>query len=499
MVERRVSGYRFNPAPGWDAAPVGWLPPKGWIPPAEWPPAPEGWELVVPAYEDEVPAQLVPATLIEPSVQVGPEGPPPLRAVPTFGKTKFANQLLQEVEQWRLYSESLKADIDRLGIQPVVELERMQAQLNQSISAAEAELETVRTGLRDASAQLIQVVDSVELESNGLYDYRHPAESALDLQTRLSVVQTDIKAMVRDKMAVASSSAFTFNGSITEGQRWVADISKLMLRAFNAESENCMKTVRAGNLAAAQKRLTTAASTIAKLGARMGISITPKYQALRLAELQLAAEYQDRLREERDREREHREELREAARVEKELAAAREKLGRERQQYLNAASALEAQGDLEGASRIRAELDRIDAEIASVELRAANIRAGHVYVISNVGAFGERMVKVGVTRRLEPRDRIRELGDASVPFRFDTHALIFAEDAVSLETKLHQALADRRVNRVNLRREFFYATPAEVKELIREVTADFTEMVEFNEHADADEFRVSVGTSDSQV
>lgn len=122
-----------------------------------------------------------------------------------------------------------------------------------------------------------------------------------------------------------------------------------------------------------------------------------------------------------------------------------------------------------------------------------------MYVISNVGAFGERMVKIGMTRRLEPKDRIRELGDASVPFRFDTHALIFSEDAVGLETKLHQALATRRVNQVNLRREFFYATPHEVKELIREVTADFQELVEFNEHADADEYRVSAGAPDTET
>jgi hypothetical protein len=96
-----------------------------------------------------------------------------------------------------------------------------------------------------------------------------------------------------------------------------------------------------------------------------------------------------------------------------------------------------------------------------VQARAANIRAGYVYVISNRGAFGERMVKIGLTRRLDPRDRIYELGDASVPFRYDIHALVFSDDAVGLEARLHQALAHVRVNLVNPRREFFYATPGE--------------------------------------
>ena len=108
----------------------------------------------------------------------------------------------------------------------------------------------------------------------------------------------------------------------------------------------------------------------------------------------------------------------------------------------------------------------VDASIHDVEQRAANVRAGYVYVISNVGAFGPGMVKVGMTRRLDPQDRVRELGDASVPFLFDTHALVFSEDAVGLEQQLHRALEDRRVNRVNLRREFFHATPAEVRALL---------------------------------
>jgi Meiotically up-regulated gene 113 len=94
------------------------------------------------------------------------------------------------------------------------------------------------------------------------------------------------------------------------------------------------------------------------------------------------------------------------------------------------------------------------------------VRVGHVYVISNVGAFGPSMVKVGMTRRLNPQDRVRELSDASVPFMFDTHALVFSEDAVGLEQQIHRALESRRVNRVNLRREFFHATPAEVRAIL---------------------------------
>jgi hypothetical protein len=120
----------------------------------------------------------------------------------------------------------------------------------------------------------------------------------------------------------------------------------------------------------------------------------------------------------------------------------------------------------------------------------ANIRAGYVYVISNVGAFGERMVKIGLTRRLDPLDRVYELGDASVPFRFDVHALVFSDDAVGLEARLHQALAQVRVNLVNPRREFFYATPSEVRALLAKHAGH---LLDFVDEPEASEWRQSEG------
>ena len=124
--------------------------------------------------------------------------------------------------------------------------------------------------------------------------------------------------------------------------------------------------------------------------------------------------------------------------MEQEIEREQARLEKERQHYLNALAALEANGDTEGADRMRAQLDDVDKAIEDVDYRAANVRAGYVYVISNVGAFGERMVKVGMTRRLEPMDRIRELSDASVPFNFDVHALFFSEDAVGIEAEMHR-------------------------------------------------------------
>ena len=145
--------------------------------------------------------------------------------------------------------------------------------------------------------------------------------------------------------------------------------------------------------------------------------------------------------------------------------------------------------DAQRIAELEEKLEELQESIEDVEYRRANHRAGYVYVISNIGAFGERMVKIGLTRRLDPMDRIRELGDASVPFGFDVHALFFAEDAVEVEAELHRRFSQARVNRVNTRREFFYATPTEVREQLREIRGDLLEFVEVPE---AEQYRTSL-------
>jgi len=267
-----------------------------------------------------------------------------------------------------------------------------------------------------------------------------------------------------------------------------------MLRAYNAEAENCVKTVKAGNLAAASARLIKAAEQIARQGQMISLQVTPYYQQLRLRELELAADVHRKIQEEKEAERARREELREQRKAEQELAAERAELDKERAHYESALATLEANGDTAGAERLRAKLADVQRAIDDVDYRAANVRAGYVYVISNMGAFGINMVKIGMTRRLDPMDRVRELGDASVPFRFDVHALFFSEDAVTVEAKLHEAFADRRVNKVNPRREFFYATPEEVLDVLRQHVG---EVLSFTSEPEAEEYLISIGKKDA--
>jgi hypothetical protein len=353
-----------------------------------------------------------------------------------------------------------------------------------------AELEAqVGTAGRD-SPDVIELNDQRVLQDVGIYRYHHPLENAALCKERLAQLDTQINEVVKAGRAVLAADMFTFSGSLAKGRKMVADLSRLMLRAYNAEADNCVRSLRSGNISTATRRLEAAMTAIEKLGAIMEMRVNPEYHALRVAELQLTADYQMKIQEERGRAREERELLREQRRAEAELAAERDRLEKERTHYLNALGVLQANGDDAAADELGRRLADIDKAIAANDFRIANIRAGYVYVISNIGAFGPNIVKIGMTRRLEPMDRVRELGDASVPFRYDVHAIHFSDDAVTLERELHKAFADRRVNFINERREFFFATPAEVRDILREKAGG---LLEYTEVPEAPEYFQSVG------
>lgn len=341
----------------------------------------------------------------------------------------------------------------------------------------------------DADA-VIELNDQRVLQDAGIYRYHHPLEDAAGYKDRLRELNTAIDDKVRAGIAVVAADMFTFDGSLAKGRKMVGDLSKLMLRAYNAEADNCVRSLRSGNIATATRRLESAMKAIEKLGSIMEMRVHPDFHALRIAELELTADFQMKVLEERERAREERELLREQRRAEQELAAERERLEKEKSHYESVLQSLRMSGDHAAADDLAVRLADIEEAIVLSDYRIANIRAGYVYVISNVGTFGPNVVKIGMTRRLEPRDRVKELGDASVPFPYDIHALFFSEDAIALEGQLHRAFAHRRVNFVNERREFFFATPVEVKDVLAEKVGG---LLEFTESPEALEYFQSKG------
>ena len=144
-------------------------------------------------------------------------------------------------------------------------------------------------------------------------------------------------------------------------------------------------------------------------------------------------------------------------------------------------------------SQLNNKIEELQRQLFDVEqkkddiIKRQNGKAGNVYIISNLGSFGENIFKVGMTRRLEPMDRVKELSDASVPFMFDVHSFIFSDDAVTLEQKLHSILEKNRVNKINLRKEFFNVSIDELEKIVTEIDPT----AEFNKTMIAEEYRQS--------
>lgn len=444
---------RFNSPPGWPQPPDGWVPPPGWKPDASWPEPPAGWQLWLPD-EDDQPASAA-ATVEEMAAPPAPEVLPiqvEIAADPAAPQNSLSTLTL-----------------------PPGDTAALQARIR--------ELEL--TLARAQAGEVVELSDQQVLQDVGIYRYHHPLESAAAYKERLEALEAEMDTVIKSGHAVLAADMFTLDGSLAKGRRMVGDLSKLMLRAYNAEADNCVRSLRSGNVVTAKKRLDSAEAAIEKLGSMMEMRINPEYHQLRCQELELTADFQMKVQEERERAREERELLREQRRAEQELAAERERLEKEKSHYLSVMASLQAKGDDHAATELASRLAEIEQAIETNDYRIANVRAGYVYVISNIGAFGPNIVKIGMTRRLDPLDRVRELGDASVPFRYDVHALFFSDDAVTLENQLHYAFGERRVNFVNERREFFFATPVEVRTILQEKAGG---LLEFTESPEALEY-----------
>ena len=422
--------------------------------------------------------------------------------VPLFGRKEEILRLRGEnaklvEDNRRLYADNsdMLQRINQLGGMEVKQRDDMIRELNERISSLRGQVSSLdgdisakREEIRELGKKALDLREYADLQDDGLYDYENPAENSVELSAKLAENRARQKSMVKNKTAVHTTTGFTFNNSASKGRKFLNDMSRMALSLHNAEAENCVKSVKAGNLETSIKRLNRCHERIERFGKFIDLYITWEYRHLRIEELQLTAQYMQAVQAEKEAERERRAELREQAKAQKELEAEMARLRKEQEHYRNVLEKMKEQGNQEEAAKLEARLAEIDKSINDVDYRAANIRAGYVYVISDVGAFGERMVKIGMTRRLDPMDRVRELSDASVPFKFDVHALFFSKDAVSLETMLHHEFEDRRVNKVNARKEFYYCTPQEVLDKLKEKNVA---VVEYRVEPEAEEYRIS--------
>lgn len=360
----------------------------------------------------------------------------------------------------------------------------------QQLAAVQRETASMKAEADALRKAVVCLRETASLEELGLFGYPHPAKDSVELRAELTGVTTQAKSMVAQKTAFTANYNFAFNDSGSKGRRFVKDLSVALFRAYNAEAENAVLTVKAGNVDPALKRVQRAREQLTRLGGWISFRINDRYHWLRCREIELSFLHLEAKRREKEEAREERARLREERRVQMEMEVELERLRKERSHYQNALDKLRRDGKDEDADAIEAKLLDIDNAIEDVDYRKANVRAGYVYVISNIGSFGKGVVKIGMTRRLDPYERVRELSDASVPFNFDTHAMFFSADAVSVETRLHHIFEDQRINLVNLRREFFAVTPEQVRDALKTVP-EAGALLEFYDEPDAEQYRES--------
>lgn len=369
--------------------------------------------------------------------------------------------------------------------------------IESDITQRRSNIEQLDLEIKNREKQIIDLDDEILVQDFGLYRPHYNFANALDYKEKLAEIRSRQKALIKNKDAVTGNTNWQVNGSVSKGRKMVNDTQKLLLRAFNTECDELISKVKYTNYDASLNRIYKSAEAISKLGTIMDISIKHAYLNLKVEELRLAFEYQQKKQEEKEAQKAARAEMREAARLQKEIEAQRKKIEKEQTHYQTAYDSLmkqlEHSPDDEALLSKKAELENqlkdIDKAIKDIDYREANQRAGYVYVISNIGAFGPDVYKIGMTRRLDPQDRVDELGDASVPFNFDVHAMIFSDDAPALETALHKAFEDRKLNMVNTRREFFHVTLNEIKDVVKK---NFDKTVEFIDVPDAEQYRISL-------
>jgi len=358
-----------------------------------------------------------------------------------------------------------------------------------------AEYEQGRALYDSLKAEVALLEENLEDISFGIYRPHFTFETSDEYKTTLEQLWQTEKAMVRNGTAVVCRGSWEVGGSKQAGERMTKQYTKLLLRSFNAECDAAIARVSWNNLPTMSERIRKSFDALNKLGTVMQMEILEPYRDLKLRELSLTHEQEEKKQQEKEEERRVRQQMREEEKVQRELAAAEEEADKEEratEKALDRARKDAEKLDEHGRALMAARIQELETQLAAAHAEKERVKAqaqltkcGHVYILSNMGSFGEEIVKIGMTRRLEPRERVAELGDASVPFPFDLHTLIYTDDAPALETELQTHFWEHRINLANDRKEFFQVPIAEVEAYLCERGLKCT----FNRLPEAKEYR----------
>ena len=410
---------------------------------------------------------------------------------------------LDEIKQLKKHLEKYKPilDIDKEIVNKTKEFQELTKKQSLEINKANEELSELRVKYANSLEIYKKLRKEVSLYESKLdliefgvfepiYEFDKSNEYRIE-QKRIIQLQ---KEMIKDETAATCATNWTVDGSEAKGRAKTKRNIKLVLRAFNGECNSLITKVKWNNANQMQERIKKSFEAINKLGKSSTISIEYNYLDLKIKELILEHEFQLKKQREKEELRTIREQIREEEKAKREFEKAQKAAEKEEKSYQ---SALEkARNEIaevtgEKHDKLQAQIDKLEQELKEAQKKkeraismAQQTKRGHVYVISNIGSFGENVYKIGMTRRLEPTDRVKELGDASVPFKFDIHAMIYSDEAPTLEKELHHAFDDKKVNMLNYRKEFFKVSLDEIENQINKIgiEAVFTKLPEAIEY-----------------
>lgn len=373
--------------------------------------------------------------------------------------------------------------------------------LNKQLQIAN-ELQTIDNQIQMKKSELLAIEeeinlanDTLELQEFGFFERRYNFSDSTRYKDALDTLRMGQKDMVKNGRAGEIISPMLLDNSQSKGRAMQNQLIKAAIRGFNGEADALLVKVTVSNVDKKVQALRKAFEQINKMYQRNMVCLTLPYLESKIEELRLAAEYEMQKQEEKELLREQRAKEKEDKKLQAEIANRRKQLEKDRKHFKQMLANVEDliktanQDEIDKLksqlSEYQDKLSELDEIEEDIDYREGHATAGYVYIISNIGAFGEDVYKIGVTRRLEPLERIRELGSASVPFQFDVHALIFSEEAFALESELHNKFAKYKVNKVNGRKEYFKVPFAEIKAVLdshKELAIELTETAEAFEY-----------------
>ncbi|HDB5777468.1 TPA: DUF4041 domain-containing protein [Staphylococcus aureus] len=393
---------------------------------------------------------------------------------------KFVEPDLVTLQNLKEKNKSINIENQKIK-REIQELKNLKKDLISSIEEGTKELEHITSYLNDElfkyDIELTYPFDLVEVDSSQINTYIK-------------------KLQMKEKELLNLEEVKIFNVS-TENKRHQNAQAKQIIRLFNAETSQLINKVNSKNIESMQNKIFKSYEGINKIFETDNVRIPETLLDIKLEMLDLMHKYQVKIEDEKVIRREERARLKEIEQAEKEMEKKLKELDKDIRHHNNEIKKLtmylnntdlqvEKELYIEKIRELDQSLKNLNSERENVEDRKDNAQSGFVYIISNIGSFGENVYKIGVTRRLEPMDRINELSSASVPFEFDVHALIFSENAFELKNKLHEYFKKYKVNKVNGRKEFFKVNINEIKD---KVLSEHNSTVQFIDEPKAIQYR----------